>query len=156
METKKNNGVRFSADVKISEKGIGKDVNIDIRYIDLTNPIEWDQLQRWLIKLRRTLEVTFGNEETLDWYCNSEHEPRRSWDMQSNPFSQTDCSLSQSPLSDNEGQRVRGLTDSGKTACSRYINRLFSGMTERAENGCNASENWITHPLSEDDLRAQR
>ena len=156
METKKNNGVSFSADVKISEKGIGKDVNIDIRYIDLTNPQEWEQLQQWLIKLRRTLEVTFGNEETLDWYCNSEHEPRRSWDMQNNPISHTDCSLSQSPLSDNEGQRVRWLTDSGKIACSRYIGRLFSGMTERAENGCNTSENWITHPLSKDDLKAQR
>ena len=116
METKRNNGVRFSADVKISEKGIGKDVNIDIRYIDLTNPIEWDQLQKWLIKLRRTLEVTFGNEETLDWYCNSEHEPRRSWDMQTG---------------------------------SRYVDRLFSDMTERVEN---ASGNWITDSVSHDEV----
>ena len=80
METKKNNGVRFSADVKISEKGIGKDVNIDIRYIDLTNPQEWEQLQQWLTRLRSSLVGAHSEPDSLDRYNNSEHEPRRSWD----------------------------------------------------------------------------
>lgn len=127
METKKNNGVRFSADVKISEKGIGKDVNIDIRYIDLTNPIEWDQLQKWLRKLRRTLEVTFGHEETLDWYCNSEHEPRRSWDMQNNLISHADCSASQSSSTYIEGQTIQKTIYKGDRVRRRLVNRIFSG-----------------------------
>ena len=80
METKKNNGVRFSADVKISEKGIGKDVNIDIRYIDLTNPQEWEQLQKWLTRLRSSLVGAHSEPDSLGRYNNSEHEPRRSWD----------------------------------------------------------------------------
>ena len=80
METKKNNGVGFSADVKISEKGIGKDVNIDIRYIDLTNPQEWEQLQQWLTRLRSSLVGAHSEPDSLDRYNNNEHEPRRSWD----------------------------------------------------------------------------
>lgn len=80
METKKDNGVEFSAEVKINKKGFGKDIDITIRYIDLTNPDEWNELQTWLIQLRASLVGAHSEPDSLSRYCNSIHQPRRSWD----------------------------------------------------------------------------
>lgn len=73
-------GIRFSTQVEIKEQGIGKDINLRVENIDLTNPQEWDELQNWLIRLRGSLVAMCNAPDGLGKHNNSTHQPRRSWD----------------------------------------------------------------------------
>ncbi len=73
-------GIRFSTQVEIKEQGIGKDINIQVESIDLTNPQEWEELQRWLRQLRQSLVAMCNAPDGLGKHNNSTHQLRRSWD----------------------------------------------------------------------------
>lgn len=73
-------GIRFSTQVEIKEQGIGKDINIRVDNINLTNPQEWEELQNWLAKLKASITAMHSTPEGLATCANSMDTMRRACD----------------------------------------------------------------------------
>ncbi|GIJ95120.1 hypothetical protein CAPN002_23380 [Capnocytophaga stomatis] len=73
-------GIRFSTQVEIKEQGIGKDINIRVDNIDLTNAQEWEELQSWLAKLKASITAMRNTPEGLATCTNSTDIIRRACD----------------------------------------------------------------------------
>lgn len=74
-------GICCKAEVKISEQGMGKDISLRIENIDLTQPCEWEALQKWLNELRSSLVAMCNAPDALPQYNNSICQIRRNWDI---------------------------------------------------------------------------